>query len=47
MSFTALALTLIASYGSIAANGVPANALLDETGDPILDESGDYILDET
>jgi len=28
-------------------SSIPANALLDETGDPILDASGDYILDET
>lgn len=26
--------------------GVPANALLDENGDPLLDEFGGYLLEE-
>jgi len=29
------------------AEGVPANAILDETGEAILDETGGYILDES
>ena len=30
-----------------AVPGVPANAILDETGEAILDETGGYILDES
>ena len=36
------------SYGPdhIEARDIPANALLDEHGNPILDENGDFILTE-
>lgn len=28
------------------AGGVPANAILDDAGDPILDDAGGYILED-
>ena len=32
--------------GDLATAVIPANALLDENGNPVLDENGNYVLSE-